>query len=523
MGVSKPANNGAAPVAGAERDEERGVQDEQDRDIAQLPRAVEQLSSDDIAEQIIGATFIRRALSKGNAERPIRALRNQPSAIPRVIALLRQSADERLLHECVWILTNIAGGSNDDVRAVVDAGALDLLLSLLGSRNIDLAEQTVWLCGNIAGDCVELRDELLRMDGVYEKLIELMGPEYDRRVALQRQVAWTLSNLARGRPQPDFERVRIAVPALVSRLSPARYAVWQDTETINSVVWCLAYTSDDKSPDNNKLTWLLANAPDMLQNLLPLMSHESHQVRSPVLHVLGNVASGDEYHTQALIDSGALGPLRALLSDPKDVIRKETCWCLSNITAGSRPQVQAVLDAGILPPLLDVLEHSSMAVQREAMWAVGNALNGGSNEQVRWMTREHPVVVAVSRMIHRNGDARMLGVVLEALGSLLRVGAADAPGHANPVAQTLDECGALDELEGLQMHASNEVADAARELIERYFEFEEDGAAAGNADGGNGENENENDNTPQPAAAGENENDEAVVGRMAGLGLGGKQ
>jgi hypothetical protein len=86
--------------------------------------------------------------------------------------------------------------------------------------------------------------------------------------------------------------------------------------------------SDDKTHANDKLIHILEHAPQMVPHLVQLMHHPSHTVRSPVLHVLGNVASGDAMHTQCLLDAGALPGLAVLLRDPKEVIRKEAAWCI---------------------------------------------------------------------------------------------------------------------------------------------------------------------------------------------------
>lgn len=53
-----------------------------------------------------------------------------------------------------------------------------------------------------------------------------------------RNVTWTLSNLCRGKPAPNFETVQPALPLL------ARLLFSPDIETVTDACWALSYISD---------------------------------------------------------------------------------------------------------------------------------------------------------------------------------------------------------------------------------------------------------------------------------------
>lgn len=62
----------------------------------------------------------------------------------------------------------------------------------------------------------------------------------------------------------------------------------------------------------------------------------------PALRTLGNIVSGNDAQTQAVVAANVLPALVPLLSHSKKNIRKEACWMLSNIAAGSEEQMNEV-------------------------------------------------------------------------------------------------------------------------------------------------------------------------------------
>jgi importin subunit alpha-6/7 len=65
-----------------------------------------------------------------------------------------------------------------------------------------------------------------------------------------------------------------------------------------------------------------------------MLSCGVNQIVVPALRTLGNIVSGDDSQTQAVVDANVLPALTGLLANSKKNIRKETCWMLSNIAAG---------------------------------------------------------------------------------------------------------------------------------------------------------------------------------------------
>ena len=98
---------------------------------------------------------------------------------------------------------------------------------------------------------------------------------------------------------------------------------------------------------------------DIVPHLVALLASPEVGVLTPALRAVGNIVTGNDTQTDAIINAGGIKHLCALLQHPRTNIVKEAAWTISNITAGNPEQIQHVINAQVLPPLLHVLSTVS--------------------------------------------------------------------------------------------------------------------------------------------------------------------
>ena len=156
-------------------------------------------------------------------------------------------------------------------------------------------------------------------------------------------------------------------------------------------------------------------------HFISLLSSPILDVREQAVWALGNIAGDSPMYRDYVIQSGALRPLLAVLSEQHmlsmlrhatwtlsnfcrgkqpqpdwdlispalttlsklihstdDEILINACWAISFLSDGSNDKIQAVIEAGVVPRLVKLFNHQSSSVQIPALRSVGNLVTGGN-------------------------------------------------------------------------------------------------------------------------------------------------
>ncbi|CAM9615020.1 unnamed protein product [Ectocarpus fasciculatus] len=422
-------------------------------DVPDLTRALAE-GAGGMASRVEAARGLRKVLSL-ETDPPVAEV-IQAGAMPLLVLCLDEHSSTDLQFEAAWALTNIA--STCKTGAVVQHGAVPALVRNLRHHNQDLREQCAWCLGNIAGDCAELRDVVLGTPDALEGL--LLNVVQPATPSLLRNCVWALSNMCRGKPQPDTALLAPALPVLLKLLSS------DDSEVLVDTCWALSYLSDGTT---ERIETVISSG--VAGPLTALLQHGDSNVVTPALRTLGNFVTGSDAQTQqSVLDLGVLPHLQSLLRHPKKNIRKEACWTLSNIVAGTPPQMAAVCDSpGLLGGVIELLSGDVWEVQKEANFVVSNVATASDASRVRQLVNLE-AIPGLTSMLDR-ADAKAILVALDAISAIF---AHDSENNGLPWVQMFDESGGVDRLEQLQEHENRAVYDKAIDIIERFYGCEDE-------------------------------------------------
>lgn len=372
--------------------------------------------------------------------------------VPKLVEYLDASIDPAIQMEAAWALTNMCSGSSEQSMYIIKEGAVGKFVNLLKSPNGDVSDQCVWALGNIAGDGIQSRDIILDLN-VVDILISIL--ETKIRIKYQRNIAWLMLNLCRGKPSPSIQETEKLLPILVN------FILHKDSSIVSDACWALATIADD----GQYRAQLVLEKID-IKALIDLFSNERTTTVAAALRCVGNILTGNDLQVAILLTYNIVDKLAVLFEHKDPSIIKEVTWAISNIAAGNENQIQKLLDNGIFKKLVNVLKNGDAKSQYEASWAIVNATKGGSTEQVKKLIEKYKIIQPFCELLRTN-DPKILTVILDGIGILFGVYARVE--DTITFCDLLEEFNIVDTIKSLQEHFDDEVHKLSFQIIDSYF------------------------------------------------------
>jgi len=151
-------------------------------------------------------------------------------------------------------------------------------------------------------------------------------------------------------------------------------------------------------------------------------------------------------------------------------------WTISNITAGTPIQFEGIMgNLTYVQALIKVATNDVPDVKKEAVWALSNSTAACTPAQIIRILNNGVYSCLVELL--KDQDSKILQVALEGIANCLKWGKQfnlkDETGTNKFVAE-LEEKGGVDSLENLQSHPDNDVYQKVIQILEEYFDAEEE-------------------------------------------------
>jgi len=372
--------------------------------------------------------------------------------IPLVVRVLgREEFGEAVHFEGLWILTNMASGQSVHTKHVVDCRGVETFMRFMHHSNADIVEQSIWGLSNVAGDCIDNRDELL-VHGILPMLNTVMYKAYSMaHLRVLRNGMWMVSNLCRGHPVIGNEYVQQALPIMRAMCSSDT-----DEEVLCDALWAFSYLTDCNA---ERLDGLIQESA-LCASAVACMSSVRAKLHKPAVRVVGNFLSSRDAHADRFIfEWNALDGLLARVEDASTA--QEACWGLSNVFAGTSAQIAAAMR--LLPAVIRVVEtSSSWDARREGAWCLLNLGHGGNASEIREGMLDMGGLRALVKYLQgpfsqmHEEIANGLCGVLDALKE-----------HGGN--EAFEEMGGVEALEAMQEKCKAEVGACVEELLQRFY------------------------------------------------------
>ncbi|KAJ3426390.1 importin subunit alpha [Anaeramoeba flamelloides] len=428
--------------------------------IDELPTLLKGIQSQDIDEVKNNLTSLRIMVSEKDS--PIDIIIEERT-LQILIHFLYPQLDNYIRFQTAWILTNLCSGTTEQTLIVVELGFIPKLITLLDSEDANLIEQGLWCLGNIASDCIQFRNEILKNEFIIEKILQQFSKKY-LTLNITKNAVWLLSQLFRRSPLPDVSLVEMALPTISSLLKSTNYSV------ISDACWTFNYISNEGSDYIDAILEF-----DAIPILVQLLRNTRTQIQTPSLLTISNIVSGNNQQAQSVLDEELLDNLKYLLNDQQNHIRKETLRILSNITAGTKSQIRAVIKSGYIKKIIDILKNDVWSIQKQALWVLSNAVCEGSTKQVNYILKCNSLQLFCFFLCR--SEPKIIKICLDAIVKILQIGKDESEkngSYINKYKLEMEEFQILKDLQRIAIHEVKSISKIANYLIDFYFTNEQE-------------------------------------------------
>mmetsp|Transcript_18181 Transcript_18181/g.32583 ORF Transcript_18181/g.32583 Transcript_18181/m.32583 type:complete len:504 (+) Transcript_18181:1311-2822(+) len=372
-----------------------------------------------------------------------------PKLSKKLVSLMR-SSNKKVQLEAAWCVTNLACTSAEINRKLVHDGVISGLAALISSSP-EVADMAVSGLGNIVGDCVIIRNQIVE-SGVVEVIIRSIADS-------------ALMDLVHLSNRIHFLSVMVSLQPL-----PPPCIVWSVLDLFNK----LFATKHDSVrlevitilADIAKVDEYRERASECIGYAVECLNSKNPDIQARALIALCIIS--DKRPEKVMEHADLLLKIDRILERTVPITLKSALKALCNLLACSKSAIK-ILSSHRIKLILGCLKHSDSTVVSEALCCLFNICCLDSSEPLMAAIAEGLLNLLSSLLT--NKDPNLLRDTLAALDNVF-----DRLSETCEYEEALDlfeSCSGLHNLQLLQLHPNLFIYDMSLKILTQHFEVEE--------------------------------------------------
>lgn len=311
-------------------------------------------------------------------------------------------------YQLCWVICNIGCGDSLSTRYLIRINTLDFFdqIFYLEPNSYELCDQIVWAIGNIAGDCTNHRN-IVSSSNVFNKILayaEILPLDQTEK---QSNLAWTMTNLVRGKP---IAKVEITVSIKKHLLKVFLY--FNDFEILTDACWGLYSISEIVCKN------LLKN-PNIAQKILSLLINQILQTAIPLFNLLGNIIVNCDNSWDYLNELNILNVILNGMACEKKALRKVSICVLSKLCSKFPQAIQLMIEQKVFGFLFDLMKKEDNVMKKEIFLVFYNSINVATSQQIGIIFKKDGICVMIKLLLLKNQDT-VKSAILESIIKIMK-------------------------------------------------------------------------------------------------------
>lgn len=284
--------------------------------------------------------------------------------------------NNEFLHQASWTVANMCMASEEQLTNMINRSLLFSIDLSLRDENMDqkIIDNFVWALCNMTGQYKSIMFKVLDHPIIQTVYTYFMKPHLTKEVMTR--LAWLCSNILRAK---DLEmKITDKFAGFACRAFLEINYSECDEESLSAISMYLDPTLDKDTRIKN----IMDSGVFKKIKLLLLETVDKPSMIRSAIRAYGNCFSGQEWVTDALLDSDVVRAIVRHSQRKELLIQRDGLWCLANVAAGSQRQVYIVATPETFRVVLMLISQGYSPVIKEALAFMNNYLLNASSSHI---------------------------------------------------------------------------------------------------------------------------------------------